>query len=303
MSQQQVIFVLGGGSGTSALTRLLSLTGCALPPAILGADSFNPRGYWEPIEALKLNDEFLFRHGSTFFDASLRLQEENVVPAEAEAEFLDKIEAFLGKCSGTAALVIKEPRITPLFRWWKEAARRAGLSVTVVNAVRHPGEVADALGSVLKASPELSNAIWLKYNLLAERLSRELPRVFVEYSHLLDDWRAQVTRISRVLSVGLDVSSPEADGFITRDLYRRRHSGPVHEVFGERWLARAYAQFSSAAEDKPIDLAELDALYHSYRTCERAFRVASADSRSKYNPGKLRAVNDNLPQWTAGREY
>ena len=304
MTQRQAIFILGGGSGTSALTRLLSLSGCALPGSLLGADDFNPRGYWEPTEALKLNDEFLLKHGSTFFDPTLRLQEEASVDAGIEAEFLDGLGEFLRSCPDDGRpVLIKEPRITPLFKWWKRAAQREGIAVKVVNATRHPTEVAAALASVLRASVELSNAIWLKYNLLAERLSRDVPRVFVSYANVLEDWRGQVIRVSNALSVDLTPDNPEVEGFITRDLYRKRHSGPPVEVFGQPWLARAHSLFVAAGQDEPVDLADFDALYDAYRVTERAFRVALNDSRAKFKPDMIRAMNQKLPRWTAGREY
>jgi hypothetical protein len=41
-----VLFVLGmARSGTSAMTRVLSLSGAALPPGMIGAAKANPRGF------------------------------------------------------------------------------------------------------------------------------------------------------------------------------------------------------------------------------------------------------------------
>jgi len=77
MSGKDVIFILGmGRSGTSALARILSFRGCVLPAALKDANEANPRGFWEPIDALTLNDEFLFHHQATYFDPTLRLQGE-----------------------------------------------------------------------------------------------------------------------------------------------------------------------------------------------------------------------------------
>src|ERR1700753_3260886 len=68
------LFVLGfGRSGTSALTRVLSLWGAALPIALLGATSENPRGYWEPRAAIHLNETILRRHGGSAYDLALRM--------------------------------------------------------------------------------------------------------------------------------------------------------------------------------------------------------------------------------------
>jgi len=87
--------------------------------------------------------------------------------------------------------VIKDPRITVLSGVWFEATRLAGFDIAAVIAVRHPQEVIASLAARSGASPELSSALWLKYNLLAERHTRALPRLFVEYPNLLDNWRRE----------------------------------------------------------------------------------------------------------------
>ena len=53
-----------GGPERRALTRILSLCGGTLPAGLKGADSHNPRGYWEPRATLRLNEAILRRHGS-----------------------------------------------------------------------------------------------------------------------------------------------------------------------------------------------------------------------------------------------
>ncbi len=170
-----------GRSGTSALARVLSLCGASLPGQLLGPNDGNPKGHWEPVEALKLNDEFLFVNGSTYHDPSLRLQETLVVDESHKAAFIERIAAFLNSCPQDRPVVLKKPRIVGLSDFWFEAARRCRFDIKVVIPVRHPGEVAGSLAKRDQASFELSNALWLKYNLLAERRSREWPRVFVEY--------------------------------------------------------------------------------------------------------------------------
>ena len=79
------LFVLGfGRSGTSALTRVLSLCGAALPAGLLGATAQNPRGCWEPRAAIHLNEAILRRHGSSAYDLTLRMQEEGRVRRQRE---------------------------------------------------------------------------------------------------------------------------------------------------------------------------------------------------------------------------
>ena len=186
------LFVLGlGRSGTSALTRVLSLCGATLPAGLLGATADNPRGYWEPRAAIHLNEAILRRHGSSAYDLTLRMQEEGAFDAEKNAACIDKIGSTL---PAAPFVVIKQVRLNALSGIWFEAARLAGFDVMTVIAVRHPQEVIGSLKNALPShyvsSPELSSSWWLKYTLLAERHTR-LPRVFVEYGNLLEDWRGK----------------------------------------------------------------------------------------------------------------
>src|SRR5882757_7677084 len=298
MNGKDLIFILGmGRSGTSALARVLSLCGCVLPATLKDPNEANPRGFWEPVDALRLNDEFLFRHQATYFDPTLRLQGEvSFAPDETE-RYIAQICEFLHYCpQGDAPLVIKDPRITALFDFWLEAARRAGYGVKVIVALRNPSEVAASLGALIEAPVELWQASWLKYNLLAELHSRRLPRVFVEYSNLLGDWRSQVARITRELTLGevIGDGAAEIDAFLTRDLHTKRCQGTIVEPFGNRWLSDTYTILAGAANDQPLDVAKLDETLSVYRTCERAFRTSLDASRTKL-PRRL--PRDGIMTW------
>ncbi len=278
-----IVFVLGmGRSGSSALTRVLSLCGGVLPADLLGGDEDNLLGHWEPRGALELNEGFLCRYGSTWHDPTLHLQGEVAFGSELRAAYIDRIEAFLRALPAAQLLVVKEPRITALSDFWFEAASRLGLAIRVVIAVRHPEEVVASLAARDQACPELSSALWLKYNLLAERVSRARPRVFTEYTDLLQDWRREITRIGAALSLDLSVRQESAiDEFLRQDLRRQRHRGSVSEPFGLPWVSRTYTALSAASRDEPLDTNELDEVFNSYRSCERAFRLAVDEFRSR----------------------
>jgi hypothetical protein len=272
-----VLFVLGSGrSGTSALTRVLALCGGTLPPGLLGANSGNPRGYWEPRKAIILNEAILRRLGSAWDDPTLRLQEEGALDAEAEdkAACIAKIRAFLTTLPAAPLVVVKEPKITVLFGVWCEAARLAGFDVVAVIAVRHPQE---AIASLSRMGPslELASALWLKANLLAERHTRGSPRVFVEYANLLDDWRGEVKRISAALAIDLNTRNEGAiEEFLNQDLRRQRHCGPVTDPFGADWISAVYESLRAAARDEPWDESALDRVFEAYRASEHGFRTA-----------------------------
>jgi hypothetical protein len=277
-----VLFVLGPQrSGTSAITRVLSLSGGVLPAGMLGADAGNPRGYWEPRKAIAINETILYRHETAWFDPALRSMANDVLDAKERAACIRQIEHYLRKLPDAPVLVIKEPRITTMSHLWFEAARRTGFDVAVVIAVRHPLEVISSVATTWNVTRELSGALWLKYSLLAERDTRGLPRVFVDYAEFLDDWRPGIKRIATTLDIDLDAQQDtEIEEFLTTDLRHQRHSGCVQGLVGADWISTVHNTLCRAARDEPLDSAVLDSIYESYRASEHELRSAFEDFRA-----------------------
>lgn len=295
-ARRSLIFVLGmGRSGTSALTRVVSLCGSALPLELLGSTEGNPLGHFEPRKALELNEAFLSSNSATWYDPTLRLQGEFQVAAAQRAAYIEQIEAFLHSLPACPQVVIKEPRITGLSDFWFEAADRAGFSIGIIIAVRHPEEVVASLAARDRTTRELASALWLKYNLLAERQSRRFPRVVVDYSNLLQNWRRETARIATALSIDPSARDDGAiEQFLQTKLHRQRHAGGISECFGSQLLSRTYSALSGAARDETLDTQSLDEIFETYRACERAFRVALDEFRARFAP----AVTTRKPNIT-----
>ncbi|ORA17742.1 sulfotransferase family protein [Mycobacterium arosiense ATCC BAA-1401 = DSM 45069] len=269
-------------SGTSAMTRVLSLCGGTLPTGMLGADAGNPRGNWEPRKAIGINEAILHRAGSAWFDPSLRLLEEGALGANEKAACVAEISAYLKTMPAAPLVVIKDPRITTMSDLWFEAARLAGFDVAALIALRHPQEVISSVAASWKISPELSSALWLKYNLLAERHTRDVPRVFVEYASMLADWRTEMKRVSAALPVNLENREEDAiDAFLTPDLRRQRNCGAVIERFGTDWISATYGALCVAARDGSPDIATLDRIFEAYQASEHDYRTLFEDFRSR----------------------
>ena len=278
------LFVLGlGRSGTSALARVLSLCGGALPPGLLGATSTNKRGFFEPRAAIVLNEEILRSRGTSGFDMGIPTRDESAVDPRKAARHIAKVSSYLASLPPAPLVVIKEPKTTL-------AAAQAGFDVAAVIALRHPEEVFASIAKranrqrYVKAAPELAAAGWLKYTLLAERDTRGVPRVFVEYTNLLQDWRRETGRIAAALAIDLDTRDEVAvDEFLTPDLRHHRFSGPILEPFGTDWMAVVYQELSLAARDQPWDSAEMDRVLGEYQLTERGFRNAFVDHQRYRN--------------------
>lgn len=277
--RRTILFVFGAArSGTSAVTRALSLCGAALPPGMLGADRTNQRGYWEPRESIYLNRKILQRHGSAWWKPGIL--DVKSFDARDRLAALSSIKAYLAELPSAPMVVIKDPHIVPLAELWFEAARNAGFHVAVVIAVRHPNEVIDSLQAVTGIEPELASALWLKASLLAEKETRCFPRVFVDYAALLEDWRREVKRVAVELDLELDWPDERAiDEFLTPDL-RHHRGGPIPDRFGAKWISKAYDVMYAAAQDQPVNTGALDRTFEQYLASEHDFRlVFEADRR------------------------
>jgi hypothetical protein len=311
MPEKAIVFIIGAGrSGTSALTRVLSLCGCTLPEAVRGAHSDNPKGYWEPVEGAMLNRSFEIQHGTFASDPTVRFQE-CALEEQVKEDFVRQLQSFLSRCPRADALVVKNPSITTLMQFWLEAARREGFSTKVAICIRHPGEWHASMASMGKRggvtmSVEWANAAWLKLNLLAERYSRGLPRVFIEYRNLVADWRAQIPRLQDALAIELTPDETAIDEFLTPGLYRQRCAGAIKETFGYSWTRRVYEALRLAARDRPLDVDALDEIYQAYHAFERSFRMANEEFEafkavaSARNPNTLA---ENATVWIAGRDF
>lgn len=244
----------------------------------------NPRGYWEPRAALQLNEQILYRHGSSYFDPTLRLQEDGALDRVTRAAFVTKIADYLRALPNAPVTVIKALHISVLSDMWFEGAHLAGFDVAAALAVRDPQEVAASLSRFMHASPQLSCALWLKYNLLAERATRGIPRVFVEYVNVLDDWRREMNRISRALPIDLDTGTEcGVEEFLEQGLRRERQCGPVSEPFGTDWLSVVYRELHAAAQDELLSVGALDRVLAEYQASERGFRTAFDDFHRLFN--------------------
>jgi hypothetical protein len=100
------------------------------------------------------------------------------------------------------------------------------MSPVAVLPVRNPLEVALSLQRRDNFAVAKSIMLWLRHVLDAEYLSRSLPRYFLPYEGLLQNWRHHVDRISKQTDVAWpdrsDRSGVEIDQFLTTELYHER---------------------------------------------------------------------------------
>ena len=277
-NDRDVIFIVGmHRSGTSALTRILSLCGGVLPRALMPANNGNPTGYWEPLHAAELNDRFLAARSSSWNDPGLRYRDPPRGDPAEFARYVVLIRHYLmliqelltcGFKPG-GPIVLKEPRITALLPFWLTAAQDAGFSAKAIHIFRNPGDVARSLAARDGMDAGLACTLWQKYNLLGELDVRGIPRTFVSYEALIADWETVTSRCANDIGVELKVRAKTkraVSDYLSPQLYHHRSRPIGRGVVGapQRKAVRLTYDALHQAESAAPDLARFDALRLEY---------------------------------------
>jgi hypothetical protein len=213
-------------SGTSALSGILQLLGFDLGTDLMGPNEFNPSGYWENQQVVRLNERVLSHLGTSWSDVFMlpyRLDRTNLCEIfEAEAK------AVLQKTfSGKRPWVLKDPRLSMLIDFWLPYLRER--DVSFIHVVRHPVEVANSLARRDGFPRERSLLIWFLQNLNAEFFTRGLNRCFINYEDYIADWKGSLGNAFAQLGLkpqrSFDHSADDVKNFIAQG--RARKQGAV----------------------------------------------------------------------------
>ena len=213
-------------SGTSALTRLLSLAGAQLPMRLAGAGEGNLAGHWEPERLVHYHDRLLGEIASAWHDWT-RIDSTRLGPGRREAVKADLKEIVSHDFDGAPLFVLKDPRICRFAPLVIEALSEAEIDVAPVVPVRNPLEVMASLekrSSIWPKTHTRADAalLWLRHVLDAEAATRGMRRAFISYEGLLSDWRGQLTRIAEQCELEFPYG-PEEIGPLVNDFLSNGH--------------------------------------------------------------------------------
>ncbi len=203
---QRLLLVLGmHRSGTSAMAGLLASSGLLCPAGSPPADPFNPRGYWEPLQLLACHNALLDEAGGRWDDPHLA----PLAPTPARLQQLARaLQADFPAGDPLAVALIKDPRQCRLQPLWNALLAQRGLEAAVVLMQRHPLAVAASLARRDGLPLSRGLLLWLQHQLEAERHTRHLPRVRLDFQQLLQD-PPSALQACRALLPGLAPLSPE----------------------------------------------------------------------------------------------
>lgn len=277
--QRTCIMVLGmHRSGTSALTRAISLLGAELPKNMLGANPTNETGHWEPLRLMQLHDRMLAEAGSRWDD--WRPFEPADLGASRLRFYEGEIERLIDEEYGSAPLfVLKDPRISRFVPLYADIMERMRIDVRYVLIERNPLAVIASLAKRDKFTVCFSALLWLRHELGAEHATRGRPRVFLSYEDMLDDWRNGIEAITGALGINWPHSEMEWQAALSNHFSEnhQHHAASAYQLEADpnvnNWIKQAYRALRALEKD-PADgaaMLQLDTVRGSFDSLSPVF--------------------------------
>jgi hypothetical protein len=278
----QLVLVLGmHRSGTSALAGLLVQAGLDGPRDLMPATPANPRGYWESLGEVELSDQLLQQLGSHWSSCWALPHHCWDTQAQAVSGWRSGMLQLLHSTypDGGRA-VLKDPRLCvllPALQPWLESTL---ITCAAFLPVRHPTEVAASLRVAEGLPRRQALLLWLGYVLHAERNSRPIQRLIVDYQDLLSNPQAVLNRAAHVLEqAGDGLPLPgnwtveQAGSFIDPQLQRQRAGEEVPnwvlDEQAEVWFDLAMSVYAAMVDPQLSEqdrTASMDQLWRQWTT-------------------------------------
>lgn len=279
-------------SGTSALARTLNLLGAELPRQLMPAAEDNNRlGFWEPLQAYAINEAMLADVGSSW-DHWDGVSPEQMRALAASAHFPKILSLLDEEYSADKTPVIKDPRNSLLLPLWVEALRAQGRTPYMFICLRHPQEVALSLAKRDGLCIQHGLLLWLRYSLDAERYTRALPRTFVRYDGLLQDWRAELVKAAADLGAPVstvdEAIAAQVDAFLQPGERHQRVDLRTADTQPQllEWVEAAYQALATLADGDHGEgsasqaCAELDSVDRLFRSADEAYAPVMQELRA-----------------------
>jgi hypothetical protein len=209
------LVVLGvAGSGTSIAGQIAATIGLAPPSGdLMGADRYNPTGYWESRALSRLDDLLLSQWRCNWW----------LAPPAITPEMVYRLRGFTYLAAGAfvgtfpqAPWMWKDPRLTVLLPFWDHVLG----SQPLLFVHRTPGTVARSLEARDGFGTTHALAIWERHTRLALSAMAGHRVLVSSYERLWSDpdrWRSELAAYCADAGLPVELPSDRVDAVVTRD--------------------------------------------------------------------------------------
>ena len=247
-------------SGTSLITRLVNLLGSDLGSNLMPPSADNIKGYWENIDVVEAHEALLTSLDSPWTALTPLPGDWQQRPMTGLVR--QRLQGILADEFKPGLVAIKDPRLCRVLPLWQQVLETTSRRPKIIMAVRHPLDVARSLEKRDGMPIAVGLLLWLRHVLEAERDSRSLPRIVVDYDDIVADWRQVVDRITKTLAVEWPVSPElifaEARDFVAQDL-RHHHAASTATIMPAGEVGALAEMVYRALCAETISVAVLDA--------------------------------------------
>ena len=220
-----MLLVLGiHRSGTSALSGVMTQLGHDPGRGLIEPNPFNERGYFELESLNRLMDEALQSMDRSWDDFRPLpvdgMSMPSMKPIRIELSKLLATEYDLSQ-----PCLMKDPRVSRLLPLCLPVMDEQGLAPLCLFSLRRPEAVAASLLRRDGMHADHAALLYCAYLLEAEFNTRQRPRAFVQYQHLLTNWRGALTEAGQALGHALvqwdkvgQVAADAVDEFLSPQL-------------------------------------------------------------------------------------
>ena len=283
MKENNALIILGmHRSGTSLLAGLLSQVDVKMGRSLYAPQKgVNEKGFWEHEDIVDTHDELLLHLNSQWddllpWDETLgeKWWETDIVKSFSN-RLIDLVERDF---KDAPVWALKDPRMCRLLPSWFPIFATLQIKVTYICMNRNPFEVTGSLQKRDHFSREKALVLWLIHSLAAERYSRGLPRVFIDFDQVVTNPVGVLSKIEQEANLVFPVPVGEAkekiEEFVSPGL--RHHKADKLEPPHEGLPLMAYELhriFRDAAAGKEIPYAAVDRIAADFAAYQKNWSV------------------------------
>lgn len=204
IKNSSLIVVLGmHRAGTSAMSRALKVLGVELGNALIEADQYNEKGYWEDQDINRLNNQILLSL-DTEWHSLAPIKHNDVDFLKEEGYLLRAVELLREKTQGVSLFGYKDPRVAKLLPFWKMVFESARFNPLYILVNRHPLSVCKSLARRDGFEMEKGYLLWMQHTINSLAGTETEGRVLVDYDMLMEAPDVELKKVAQAFNLKID---------------------------------------------------------------------------------------------------